>query len=747
MDQRGPSQAGVSRHIPESRPHGPDGITTDVMMTGFRILLAALGALLFTAPAFAEPVDGGHARIELVSEREVATPGETVWLGFSFELDPEWHVYWKNAGDAGIPPQMYWAEDMAFPAEAIGEISWPVPHRIPVVEGEIMDYGYDDRVVLPFPVQIPDDASGEISLSGTLDYLICKDICIPESVELAHTMEIGERQVPDERGAGLISDALADVPPQFEGEARLTETGETWTLSLAGGQVAGQGGEAIIFPDTHAIVHAAPQPGAFGADGLQLELTPADDALPEAFSGVAVIKKGESSPLAVRFEAEQGDVLSGTSGTAFSEDAATGQGGAEASVNIVILLGAALLGGLILNLMPCVLPVLSIKAVGMVQAAASGQRGELRAHGIWYTVGVLITFAATGLTFIALRAAGQFVSLGFQLQYPSVVAALALVMVLIGLWLLGLFNLGTSMQNVGSGLANRQGSAGAFFTGVLAAIVGAPCVGPFVVGALGAVLDKPAFVVMAVFLTLGFGLALPFLVLSFVPGLHRSLPKPGLWMERLKQAFAFPMFLTAAWLITVLGNHPAAGATAFGAVILAFGVWLASVAGGKLRLPLLATAAVLGLFAIVWPVVTGLQDAPEETGTESYASVEAQPWSPERVDELLAEGKGVFVDFTASWCATCQVNKRTTLKKPDVLKAMADANVSFLVADFTRPDEEIAAELKKRGSPGVPMYLLYGPGESEPEVLPTLLNPGMMKRKLGAFETASRNDRDDKSDL
>ncbi len=697
--------------------------------------MALLALVSVAGKALAEPVDGGHARVELISEREVATPGETVWLGFSFELDEDWHIYWKNAGDAGIPPAMYWDEATSLPEDEIGAIEWPVPHTIEVVEGEIMDYGYDDRVVLPFPVKIPEGAGETMRFGGTLDYLICKDICIPESVEIETVLDLGSRQVPNVKQADQIAGALEDVPPAFEGQARLSEQGETWLLSLTGGQVAGMGGKARFFPETHDIKHAAEQPGEFGADGLQLTLTPASDSPPETLSGVITITPEEGERIAFALSAEQGDPLEGTSGIAAS-DRQAGTSGVSAGM-MVTLLSLALLGGLILNLMPCVLPVLSIKAIGMVQAASRGEKAHLREHGVWYTVGVVLSFAVTAGVFLALRAAGQFVSLGFQLQYPAVVAGLALVMVLIGLWLLGVFTLGTSMQNTGSGLASRSGNAGAFFTGVLAAVVGAPCVGPFVVGALGAVIDKPWPIVMAVFLMLGFGLALPFLILSFVPGLHTVLPKPGAWMERLKQAFAFPMFLTAAWLVTVLGNHPAAGATAFGAVILAFGVWLMSVSGGKLKAPVLALGAALSVFAIGWPIVTGLQEGPEEGESESYASVTPEPWSPARVDELTAEGKGVFVDFTASWCATCQVNKRTTLTKPDVLRAMADANVTFLVADFTRPDDDIAAELKKRGSPGVPMYLLYGPGASEPEVLPTLLNPGMMKRKLGAFETAS----------
>jgi thiol:disulfide interchange protein DsbD len=685
--------------------------------------------------AVAQPVDGGHARVELISERTTATPGETVWFGLSFEMDENWHIYWKNAGDAGIPPAIDWDDKLSLDETEIGEIDWPLPELLPVVEGEIMDYGYSDTIVLPFPVEIPADRDDTLRFSGTVDYLICEDICIPESVDVDLFIDVDDTQVPDRENASRIAGALSQVPPAFDGQTSLSVRDDRWILSTSGGALKGVSGKVRFFPDSHDIVHSADQPYTIGESGLALELTPVSDELPDSLSGIIRVATGAGENIAVRVDAGEGDRLAGTSGAGSSADGSINREGSSGptAAGLFALLGIALLGGLVLNLMPCVLPVLSIKAVGMVQAAASGKQSELRAHGIWYTVGVLICFGATALVFLALRTAGQFVSLGFQLQYPSVVAALALVMVLIGLWLLGVFTLGTSVQNVGSGLAHRQGSAGAFFTGILAAIVGAPCVGPFVGVALGAVLDDPWPVVLSVFLVLGFGLALPFLVLSFVPGLHRALPRPGVWMERLKQAFAFPMFLTAAWLITVLGNHPAAGATAFSAVLLAFGVWVISVAGGKLRIPLLASGAALSLFAIGWPIVTGLQDAPQDGAPDAYASVTPQVWSPQLVEELLAENKGIFVDFTASWCATCQVNKRTTLTKPDVLAAMADADVSFLVADFTRPDEAIASELKKYGSPGVPMYLLYSPGEPDPEILPVLLNPAMMKRRLEAF--------------
>ena len=703
------------------------------------LLTAALGiSAIMTARA--EPVDGGHARVDLISERETATPGETLWLGLSFEMDPNWHIYWLNAGDAGIPPSISWKEETSLDTAAFGDFSWPLPELIPVVEDEIMDYGYSGTVVLPFPVTIPSDADDAVRLSAAVDYLICEEICIPESVELELFMDIGGAQVPDTGNARRIADALADVPPAFEGEANLTDRGDRWVLSASGGLLAGVSGNARFFPETHDIVHAASQPATFGENGVALELVPDSDTPPAELRGILRVEQASGGTVAVNIVAGQGDALAGTSGLSTSDGSPAGAGAAGTSGaggpgagGLLFLISMALLGGLVLNLMPCVLPVLSIKAVGMVHAAASGERGVLREHGLLYTAGVLVCFGATALVFLGLRAAGQFVSLGFQLQYPAVVAALALLMVLIGLWLLGVFSLGSSVQGAGSGLAAQGGRLGAFFTGVLAAVVGAPCVGPFVGVALGAVLDDPWPVVLAVFLALGLGLALPFLVLSFVPGLHRSLPKPGPWMERLKQAFAFPMFLTAAWLITVLGTHPAASATAFGAVILAAGIWLASVAGGRLRVPVLVAGSVLAIAGLVWPVAAGFREPPEKSGVSSYASVTPEAWSPERVAELTGEGRGIFVDFTASWCATCQVNKRTTLTRASVLEAMADADVRFLVADFTRPDEAIAAELKKYGSPGVPMYLLYEPGETEPEVLPVLLSPDLMKRKLAAF--------------
>ena len=524
----------------------------------------------------AQPVDGGHARVELISERSLAVPGETVWFGLSFEIDPNWHIYWTNPGDAGIPPEITWQDTSGLSADAIGAFEWPLPELLPVVPGQIMDYGYSDLVVLPFPVTIPEDADGAIVFEGVADYLICEDVCIPESVDIRLMQSVGAQQLPDETASARIQDALANVPPAFAGEASLTEQNGTWVMSLAGDQVAGARGEARFFPYNHEITHAADQPVGFGAQGLSLTLTPAkaDDAVPDTIAGVVTV--GDK---AFEVSANSGALLTGTSGISGSGGSAALNG---AQGSLPVLLAFALIGGLILNLMPCVLPVLSIKAMGLVSATAQGNAGEARAHGLWYAAGVLVSFGALAAAILSVRAATGIAIWGFWLQNPILVTALILVVFLIGLWLLGMFELGASVQGVGSDLAAKQGSAGAFFTGVLAAVVGAPCTGPFLGAALGAVMVQPAINVVVVLLTMGLGMALPFLVLSFSPGLQRFIPKPGAWMETLKQVFAFPMFLTAAWLLSVLGalgGYRMAAMVVAGAALVAFGIWAWKSAG------------------------------------------------------------------------------------------------------------------------------------------------------------------------
>ena len=685
------------------------------------VLFAAILAALFSVlPAAAAPVDGGHARVELIAERHAALPGETIYAALKMDLDKGWHVYWKNAGDAGLPPQILVQPGSDIQEDAIGGIVWPLPHLLPIVEGEIMDYGYDDRVVLPFPITIPDDAMGPVTLDVVADYLICEETCVPERARV--TLKLETNQVDaNVRHGDLIANWISRSHIPFPGQARVMKKNLDWTLSLRLDGGFGRVRSIRFFPFGHDISHPAPQPAELGRHGATLSLTATEiTANAEPLDGVIVVETEDGRRTGYEISAAEGSPLADTSGL--------GPVGAPVGreVSPFRLAFLALIGGLILNLMPCVLPVLSMKAVGMVSAVASGHAGEVRRHGLWYTAGVVVSFAVLAGTIVAVRAATGPTTLGFQLQHAPTVAILSLIMFAVGLWLLGMFELGTSLQNLGSGLASRNGDAGAFFTGILAAVVGAPCVGPFLGAGLGAVMGHSAAVIFVFFIAMGLGLALPFLVLSFVPGLHRLLPRPGKWMETLKQVLAFPMFLTAAWLLKVLGDLAGSGVvawTATGAVALAFAIWLWR---REARVPRLLAGLVLVL-ALFGVVERAMAPAPALGASTAYAArYEAEPWSAARVQAYLAEGRPVFVDFTASWCATCQVNKATTLKSQAVQDFFAANNVAFLVADFTRKDPAIAAELARHRRAGVPMYLWYPAGAREPQVLPEILSPGLV---------------------
>lgn len=702
------------------------------MTSILRWLVAGLFALgLLGAPqAFGQQNDR-RAEVRLIADQVQVAPGSTFYAGLQMDMDPGWHVYWRNAGDAGLPPRLILEDGSTVSADALGEFLWPLPSLLPISEGQIMDYGYKDRVVFAFPVTVPADASGTLRIEAEADYLICESICIPETADVSLSLPIGQ-PAEDRAGGSLIGEWIAKVPTAFAGEAAIKADEAPWQLSLRQPGGFEDGAQIRFFPFRHEIRHSAEQPQRVGPEGASLELTP-DRAgrVTERLEGIIRIDAPGAEPVGYEISAPLGEVFDGTADSLAvfaAPGAMMGPGEGVTLSNLFMLAGLALLGGMILNLMPCVLPVLSMKAIGMVQAAATGHASELRIHGLWYTAGVIISFLALAFVILALRSPTEALTLGFQMQHAPTVAILTLVMFAVGLWLMGFFELGMSIQNTGSGLASRGGAMGAFFTGILAAVVGAPCVGPFLAVALGAVMTQPAPSVIAVFFAMGFGMALPFLLLSFMPGLHKLLPKPGAWMETLKQAFAFPMFLTAAWLLSVLvslSGAAVAGWTVAGATALVFAVWLARQGGAVRR----AVAAVALAAGFAYPAMQANVPAYGASG-----SAEAQfdgrygeaAWSPDRVEAMLAEGRPVFVDFTATWCASCQVNKMTTLNTRRVREAFEAHNVAFLVADFTQKDPMIAEELQRRGRAGVPMYLWYPAGETEPKILPELLSQDMV---------------------
>lgn len=697
--------------------------------------LLLLTATLTGAASAQATAESPHAKVTVVFERSAATPGDSFLGALKFELAEGWHIYWRNPGDSGLPPEAMWTET---PGVTFGDFRFPVPHAIPLAT--LMNYGYEDEVVLLFPIQIAGDAKAgvEVPIAGRIDYLICADICIPESVSLSTALKIASSPEADATGGAIIAETLPHIPVAMTGKATVERTAKGFRISAVDTGVAGAVADAKeirFFPDGPEVAHAAKQTVKTGPEGVSIEIVASDFAKEgdQNINGIIAITDDKGFARGWEVQAAPGPLPVGVDGKTFIN----AEAGAGAATNaaaappmglpeILITLGLAFIGGLVLNLMPCVLPVLTIKAAGLVHTAHNPK--ESRAHGVAYLAGVVVCFAAIGAILLALRAAGEQAGLGFQLQYPPVTAFFALVMFAVGLNLLGVFEMGGSLMGVGSGLAERGGTSGAFFTGLLAAFVGAPCVGPFMAPAFATALSQPAPIVMAVFIVVGIGLAAPFVLLSFTPAFAKVLPKPGRWMETFRQVLAFPMFITVLWLLWVLaGQSDAEGVIAVlaGAILLGFGIWLAKKIGqggvGRAIAGLVIIAAFVAPAAwTVWP---------KQEAEASTATIAANAWSPEKVAELQSEGRVIFIDFTARWCVTCQFNKGA-MHDPAVAKTFEELNVAFLEADWTKKDKVIADELAKHGAAGVPLYLVYPASGGAPQKLEQILTPGMIQQAV-----------------
>ncbi len=697
-------------------------------------LTVALG-LASAAPALAAPVNTGHIQADLIAQDSWAVPGSTVYVAVTQKIDKGWHTYWRNSGDSGEATSIDWTLPTGWTA---GDIVWATPHRQPT--GPLMNYGYSDTVVLPVPIQVPAGAKpGEtVSLKADVTFLVCADICIPENAKLDLAVEVrDEAPEPNWRTGRLVADALAAAPKPAGLDAvfQASETG--LKLAVTGGPLkGGQFPDAYFFPfDGTLIDHPGKQAVEAGADGLTLTI-PAGIALksgqvPDVVEGVLTI--GDQ---AFEVSAKPGQPPVGAAG--LGVPAARGPSGDGGGVPLAILF--AFLGGLILNLMPCVFPVLSMKAASLAGHAHDAR--EARTQGLAFLAGVLVTFLALAGALIAARAAGQAVGWGFQLQSPAVVGVLSLIMLLTALNLSGVFEVGTSVQGAGQGLASKGGLAGSFFTGVLAVIVAAPCTAPFMAPAIGVALTQPALGSLAIFLFLGLGLAAPYVAISFSPALLRRFPKPGAWMEVLKKVLAFPMYGAAAWLVWVFSLQ--AGSTGLAALlacglVVAFVAWLFGLSQRQTspRTRWLAAGAAvftaIGVVAVMIPLAKG-GAAPAAGSATQVASAElpSEPWSPERVAALQTEGRPVFVNFTAAWCVTCQVNDKVALSTQPVVEAFKAANAVYMVADWTNRDAKIAQALSDYGRAGVPLYLVYGAKGGDAVILPQLLTPGAVTEAVEA---------------
>ncbi len=677
-----------------------------------------------------------QVRAELMAQApDGAGPGKTVWVGLQLTHKPEWHTYWKNSGDSGLATELLWTLPAGVSA---GDIQWPLPQKIRI--GTLANYGYEGTVLLPVPLTISPDFKPPL-LSDTLDiklaaaWLVCKTECIPQEGQF--TLKVPIKSSTGANGAAFDA-AWRSAPealPGAPGNSLVVES-TSITLAVQGLPSAWQGRKLEFFPETPEVIETAAD-WTQGWNGstwtAQVPLSAQRSASPQRMPVVLALDgQGRRVEMAVTGKWPQ---VSSAAPVSTALQAALGQGSngglrlgqpPAATLGFWAALLGALVGGLILNLMPCVFPILAVKVLGFARHA--DDRRAHRINGIAYTAGVLVSFMALGMVLLALRSAGESLGWGFQLQNPAVVAALALLFTLIGLNLAGVFEFAQIVPARLAGFQPRHPVVDAFLTGVLAVAIASPCTAPFMGASLGLAVALPASQALAVFAALGLGLALPYLVASLVPAFARALPKPGAWMDGLRKFMAFPMFATVVWLVWVLGQQSGidgAGALLALLVAVAMVAWALTLAG-RTRV-VTATVSIAALLALAWGV------GPYVTQPAPLARLDRegqwQAWAPGRVEQIMAGGRPVFVDFTAAWCVTCQYNKKTTLSNVAVLSDLAVKNVALLRADWTRRDPAITAALQQLGRNGVPVYVLYQTGR-KPVLLSEILSVGEVRTAL-----------------
>ncbi len=730
-------------------------------MPASRVLGAALtsflaafvsGAAGDSWSAVANPVSTDTVTATLLAERTAVVPGDRFRLGLTLDVRDGWHVYWQNPGDSGLPPVLDWTLPDGV---TVSDVMFPIPKRIPY--GPLMNFGYEGQITFPLSVELPPSIATDTPLRFQVraDWLVCADICIPESAELALSLPVsvdGPRN--DATGRAALDAAMAHLPRPIDWPAQVSVSADWITVTMTLPEdLPGTLHPEAYFPLAEGVIENAAAQDIAIADGvLSIGLVPGYQAQSgiASLDGVLVFETGLGGP-----DGRIGYLVRPVMATDAAGPLPTVSGGGAAHPNlwsidsagltVPMALVLALLGGILLNLMPCVFPVLFLKALGLVETAQNAP-WQVRLHGLVFAGGVLLSFLVIGGAWIALLAGGASIGWGFQLQSPPIVAVLAYLFLLIGLNLSGVFGIGTSIMNVGTGLASRGGYAGSFFTGVLATVVATPCTAPFMGAALGFALTQPPVIALVVFLALGLGMALPYLMLSFLPRLLRLLPKPGAWMERLKQALAFPMYATAAWLLWVLAlqaGPDGLAAVLAGGLTLAFAAWvfgLTQTSGGIARA--IGTFAALAAVALAAGFVrmTALTETPvdipgAQAASSRSGSAEAiawQPFSTQRLTDLTQAGTPVFVNFTAAWCITCLVNERMALRSDSVIAALDARGVVPLKADWTRYDAEITEALALFGRSGVPLYVFYPGGDAAPVVLPQFLTEGSV---LSVLET------------
>ncbi len=660
----------------------------------------------FLLPLFAsaEPKSTPHVRAQLLSEEEFLLPGKSNWVGLQLEMQPHWHTYWKFPGDSGLPTTVKWQLPEGW---KISDVYWPLPSRI--FMPPLVNFGFEGEALLGFMLTPPAGSSGSYELQAKASWLVCKEECIPESVDLHLRVSVKDGQ-PKKRTVLFekLRQQQAVPPPQGSFVATHMEgkrIGLAWEL-----EEDWLSGTVDFFPLVAQLVTGAKRPEVVKEKGRAIVWL--DKAEPFAnqekeLPGILVVGEGHQRRA---YEVRAPLPVVGAETVVAAEDT---------TVWLAILF--AFLGGVLLNLMPCVFPVLGIKVLSLVSQGGE-DRWHARKHGKVYGLGVLVSFWVLTGILLLLRSAGQEVGWGFQLQQPGFVLVLILLFSLMAANLGGFFEFTGRFMGLGSNLAAREGYLGSFFTGILAVVVATPCTAPFMGTAIGVVLTQPAWAVLAVFTALAIGLAAPFLFLSYQPNLVKSLPRPGPWMERVKEFFAFPLAATVLWLFWVLGIQIGIDGLVVamaGLVLVFFSLWVGRRFAGKemkvLGWCLLLGGCLLTVSSLRW------------RGNDLGASGAWQVYSDQAVAEALAAKKNVFVDFTAAWCLTCQVNKSLVLERPAMKSFFLEKEVVLFRADWTNSDPHITKALERYGRIGVPLYLAFPGGREKPEILPQILTEKIVR--------------------
>jgi thiol:disulfide interchange protein len=709
--------------------------------------LLALVALLFAIvpPTLAAgPVKKGAVTAELVAHDASIQPGQPFLVALKLTHDAHWHTYWINPG-TGYPTSLVWTLPEGFKA---GEIIWPVPHVVKDTAGTVTGHGYEGTAFLFVEITPPANlAPGtEVTLRAAADWLMCMDVCMPGDAKLELTLPVkAERPAPNMAIARLFNNARADLPQPLAGwTMTASRTADRIVVRLTPAAGTTHRPEGLHLFDEAALVdYAAPQTITEENGTIVLSLAAAKDgdATATHLKGVLVSANGWGGTIpshGVLFDVAFGGAEATANAQLATTTAPSGGSGAQPSApsaqpqtaagGLLGTLLLALLGGLILNLMPCVFPVLGIKVLGFVHQAGS-DRAKVVTHGLVFTLGVMLSFWTLAGLLLALRAGGAQLGWGFQLQSPAFVFGMAAFLLVFALNLSGLFEVGLSATAVGGKLQTQSGYGGSFFTGILATLVATPCSAPFLAPALGAALTLSAVESLLVFTAIGLGLSAPYLLLSAFPTAVKLLPRPGAWMETFKQLMAFPLYATVGWLLWVLAgqtkdNDNALLLIVFGFVLVAMAAWVY----GRWPKPaarLVAAALLVGGMWLGWP-----KAADAASATQSGYAVKWEAWSPAALEAGRAAGRTIYVDFTARWCATCQTNKATVFTSADVLAELERRNVLLLKADWTSKDPAITAELAKWNRSAVPFNLIYAPGQADPVVLPELLTPGIVLEAL-----------------